>query len=69
MAQIEELSISEIHEKLTKKELSCQELAEIFLARIDKLNKKLFSYLTVTSESALLQAKGIDKRRGYLADT
>ena len=61
MVKIEELSISEIHEKLTKKELSCQELVNFFLARINDLDKKISSYLTVTSELALSQAEEIDK--------
>ncbi|OGZ17442.1 MAG: aspartyl/glutamyl-tRNA amidotransferase subunit A [Candidatus Nealsonbacteria bacterium RBG_13_36_15] len=55
-----ELTIAEAHEKLVKKEISSFDLTKAFLRRIEELNESFFSYLTVTSNLALSQAKKVD---------
>lgn len=57
-----ELTISELHKKILKREISSLELTKIFLERIEKLNKSLFSYLNIFFDSALYQAKKIDEQ-------
>ena len=58
--ELHELTIAQAHKKLIKREISSFELTKAFLARIKDLNEKIFSYLTITSELALSQAKRID---------
>jgi len=55
------LSISEAHEALKSKKLSSVELTKAYLDRIEKTDGKLHSYITVTPEVALKQAKKADK--------
>ena len=54
------LTIQKIHEGLKKKEFSCLELTKSFLERIAQADKRISSFLTVTSKEALLQAKIVD---------
>jgi aspartyl-tRNA(Asn)/glutamyl-tRNA(Gln) amidotransferase subunit A len=56
-----DLSISETYKGLKEKKFSCAELTKAYLDRIKKTNDKLNSYVTVTSDVALEQAKKIDK--------
>lgn len=65
-------SIEEIARLFRKRKLSPVELTEIMLARIDQLNPKLNSYITLTTELALAQAKKAETelfaprgRKGY----
>ena len=53
-------SASELASMLVKKEISSVELTKAQLDNIDKLNPKINSYLTVTHELALSQAKQVD---------
>ncbi|MFC1663590.1 Asp-tRNA(Asn)/Glu-tRNA(Gln) amidotransferase subunit GatA [Patescibacteria group bacterium] len=61
-----ELTISQAHQGLIKKEFSALELTKAFLNRIKELNsskgqkKGIFAFLTLTEKSALFQAKKID---------
>jgi aspartyl-tRNA(Asn)/glutamyl-tRNA(Gln) amidotransferase subunit A len=55
------LTIAEAHEGLKKKKFSCAELTKAYLDRIKKTDKNLHSYVTVTEEVALTDAKKIDK--------
>ena len=57
------LEVSELHEKLKNKEVSAEELAKYFLARIKKFDgaNKLNAFLTVTEERAIKQAREADK--------
>lgn len=50
----------EIREKIKNKELSCEEVTQAFLNRIDRLNPKLNAYITVLKERALEQAREVD---------
>jgi aspartyl-tRNA(Asn)/glutamyl-tRNA(Gln) amidotransferase subunit A len=57
-----ELTIAESHEGLKKKKFTCTELTKAYLDRIEKTDKALHSYITVTGEIALAEAKKIDKK-------
>lgn len=54
--------IRELHEKLSRKEISATEIAETFLERIEKNNKILNAFITQTPELALAQAKEVDAK-------
>jgi len=58
--EISDLTIQKAHQGLIKKEFSATELNKSFLGRIEKLDKDLHSFLTVTENLALLKAKEID---------
>lgn len=53
-------SIRELHQQLTQKKRSAVEIVQESLDRIQKLEPKLHSFLTVTAEQALEQAKRVD---------
>ncbi|QZZ18979.1 Asp-tRNA(Asn)/Glu-tRNA(Gln) amidotransferase subunit GatA [Leptothermofonsia sichuanensis E412] len=53
-------SIRELHQQLTQKKRSAVEIVQESLERIQKLEPKLHSFLTVTAEQALEQAKQVD---------
>lgn len=55
-------SIKELSTLLHKKTISCVELTKIFLDRIKSYDSKLNSFITITDELALTQAKNADKR-------
>ncbi len=55
------LDITELHDKLVKKEISSVELTKYFLERVKKFNPELNAYLTVTEEVALAEAAEADK--------
>ncbi|KPJ71549.1 glutamyl-tRNA amidotransferase [Parcubacteria bacterium DG_74_3] len=56
-----ELTIRQTHEGLKKKQFSALEICRAYLDKIAKEDKKINAFLTVTRESALLQAKKIDE--------
>ena len=58
--ELTELTITQAHQGLIKKEFSALELAKAFLDRIEKENKKIRALITLNTESALAQAKKID---------
>jgi len=60
--ELTNLTIAQTHDKLTKKEFSALELATAFLEKIDKEDKKISAFLTLTRDLALSQAKEIDDR-------
>ena len=60
--ELTNLTITQTHDKLTKKEFSAIELATAFLEKIDKEDKKISAFLTLTRDLALSQAKEIDDR-------
>ncbi len=51
-----------LHEMLAKKEISSVELTEDVLARMDKVEKSIGAYITVTRDDALRTAEEIDKK-------
>ncbi len=56
-----ELTISQAHQGLKKKEFSALELCQNFLEKIEKENEKIFAFLNIAKNSALSQAKKIDE--------
>ena len=55
-------SIRELHEQLIKKECSAVEITQEALDRIQALEPKLHSFLHVTTEKALAQARAVDAK-------
>jgi aspartyl-tRNA(Asn)/glutamyl-tRNA(Gln) amidotransferase subunit A len=62
------LTLTELRNKLDKKEVSSVELTKHFLERIKKHDKDLNSFITVTEEEALRQAKTADDLIGAPGD-
>jgi aspartyl-tRNA(Asn)/glutamyl-tRNA(Gln) amidotransferase subunit A len=58
-----QLTLAEIARGLADKKFSAHELSSSLLARIKQLDPKLNSFITVTEELALSQAKAADERR------
>jgi len=58
--ELTDLTITQAHQGLIKKQFSALELAKAFLDRIKKRNKKIFAFLTVCEDLAFSQAKKID---------
>ena len=59
---LENLTIKRIHQGLIKKEFSALELANAFLDKIKKEDKKFSAFLTITKDLALSQAKEVDDK-------
>lgn len=59
-----ELSLSELSQKLSKKEISSRELTAIVLKRIQDTNAALNTFVMITEEEALADAKRVDEKRG-----
>ncbi|MBN9288399.1 MAG: Asp-tRNA(Asn)/Glu-tRNA(Gln) amidotransferase subunit GatA [Gammaproteobacteria bacterium] len=57
------MTLAQLSEELAKKTLSSVELTQYFLDRIEKLDKKYNSFITVTAEHALEKAKQCDAVR------
>src|SRR5579862_4464940 len=51
----------ELRELLLKKEIRPREVAEFFIARVEKLNPKLGAFITVTADRALADASRLEK--------
>ncbi len=51
----------DLRELVLKKEVRPREVAEFFLARIEKLNPDLGAFMTVTAERALADAARLEK--------
>ena len=59
---LHELSIQEAHELLTSQKISSEELTRAYLERIQRLDPQINSYVTVTEDVALEQARAADQR-------
>lgn len=57
------LTVHQLSELLEKKEVSSLELTQGYLDRINKMDKELQAFVTVTEEEALAQARLIDEKR------
>ena len=57
---MENLSITQLKEKLNKKEISAKEIVNYYLQRISQYNKELNAYITVNAEDALKKAEDFD---------
>ena len=60
---MQQLTLAQISRALAAKQFSAQELAQSLLSRIKTLDPQLNSFITVTEELALEQAKAADARR------
>lgn len=60
---LHQLTLAEVARGLADKQFSAQELATALLARIQQLDPQLNSFISVTEEAALNQAKAADERR------
>ncbi len=62
MAELNWLSIQEAHAQLSSRQISSVELTQACLDRIDSVEDRVQSFLTLTPEIALAQAKEADQR-------
>src|SRR3984957_18927791 len=51
----------ELRELVLKKEVRPREVAEFFIARVEKLNPKLGAFITITADRALADAARLEK--------
>jgi aspartyl-tRNA(Asn)/glutamyl-tRNA(Gln) amidotransferase subunit A len=63
MAALHEVSAARLREMIRRAEVSCREVAEAHLARIEALDPRLRAFVTVTREVALRQAEEWDAAR------
>lgn len=61
MIDVTDLTIKETNSLLTGKQIKAEELAKAFLKRAQELNKKLNSFITISQDYALSQAKKTDE--------
>ncbi len=54
--------IRELHEKIIAKKITAVQLAEQYFDAIEKKDKDIFAYLTLTKDLALAQAKKVDEK-------
>lgn len=59
--ELYELTGHELKEKLDSKEVSCREVTESFIKRIDEVEEQVKAFVTVTGELAMQQAEAYDK--------
>src|SRR5690606_9469731 len=62
-SDMHQLTLAEIAHGLADKQFSAEELTRTLLARIAQLDPQLNSFISVTEEQALAQAKAADARR------
>ncbi len=62
MADLLDLSIVELRQLLDGREITSIELTEAYLERIQKVDKKIKAYVTVTEDVAIAQAKKADEK-------
>ena len=60
--ELHELTIRETYELLSNREISSEEITRAYLERIHRLDPQIKSYVTVSEELALKQAKDADQR-------
>ncbi|MBZ1348319.1 MAG: Asp-tRNA(Asn)/Glu-tRNA(Gln) amidotransferase subunit GatA [Candidatus Nealsonbacteria bacterium] len=58
--ELTDLTITQAHQGLIKKEFSATELCQAYLDKIKEKNKEIFAFLTIAAKSALVQAKKVD---------
>ena len=59
---VHELSIRQAHNLLTSRDISAEELTRAYLERIQRLDSEIKSYVTISEEIALHQAREADRR-------
>jgi len=60
---ITELTVSELKEKLSKKELTSEEITKAYLENINKKDKDIQAFITPPTEEVIKKAKIIDEKR------
>lgn len=60
--EIYELSVKELREKIKKKEISSEEVVKAFYKRIEEVEENIHSFITLTKEEAIKQAKIVDTK-------
>ncbi|HEX2994426.1 MAG TPA: amidase, partial [Anaerolineales bacterium] len=60
--ELYELGVQETHELLASRKVSSEEITRAYLERIQRLDPKVKSFVTVAEENALEQAREADKR-------
>jgi aspartyl-tRNA(Asn)/glutamyl-tRNA(Gln) amidotransferase subunit A len=60
--ELHELSVQQAHDLLTRREISSEELTRAYLTRIQRLDPQVKSYVTVSDDHALEQAREADQR-------
>ncbi len=58
--KLTDLTITQTHQGLKKKEFSALELCKIYLDKIKERDREIFAFLTINTEKALSRAKKID---------
>src|SRR5215208_3369424 len=59
---LHELSIQQAHELLASRKISSEDLTRAYLERIGRIDPQVKSYITLSEETALEQARGADRR-------
>src|SRR5512144_2088874 len=59
--ELYELSLQEAHELLVSRKVSAEELARAYLERIQRIDPKIKSYVTIAEENAIEQAREADR--------
>lgn len=57
-----ELTAAQIAAQIKQKQVSCREVLDDFLARIDEVESRVQSFVTVTADEAIKRAEMLDKR-------
>ena len=60
--ELYKLTIHELKEKLKRREISAKELTLEFIKRIERVEKDIHSFITLTKDDALKQAEDIDNK-------
>lgn len=60
--ELHELSIQQAHELLSSRKISSEELTRAYLERIQRLDPPIKSYVTISEDTALDQARDADQR-------
>lgn len=63
MSELWDLGAAELRERIGQGEVSCREVAEAHLARIEAVDSRVQAFVTVTPEVALEQAARLDEAR------
>ena len=61
--ELYELTVHELKEKLDKKEITSEQITKAYIDRINEKEKDVESFVTLTTDEALKQAKQIDEKR------
>src|SRR6187455_646279 len=59
---LHEFSLQQAHELLSSRQISSEELTRAYLERIERLDPQIKSYVTVSKDLALEQAREADQR-------